>query len=45
MSVFDGALDGETLIDDISGLKTRIIKTRAELSAAEAKNINRVIRK
>ena len=33
-------LPGETPIDDISGLRNKSIKTRGELSAAEARNIN-----
>jgi Fic-DOC domain mobile mystery protein B len=37
------ALPGETPIDDVSGLKVKGIRSRAELNAAEAENIRRAV--
>jgi Fic-DOC domain mobile mystery protein B len=38
-------IPGETPIDDISGLKPRWVKTRAQLNAVEARNIHRAVKR
>ena len=40
MTAFGEHIEGETPIDDISGLKIKGITTRAELNQYEADNIN-----
>ena len=41
---FDAPIDGQTPIDDLSGLRLRGIRTQRELNAAEASNIRRAHR-
>ena len=40
---FDAPIDGQTPIDDLSGLRLRGIRTQRELNAAEASNIRRAV--
>jgi Fic-DOC domain mobile mystery protein B len=36
-------IDGQTPLDDLSGLKSKLIRTQADLNAAEAENIRRAM--
>ncbi len=40
MMMRDPPIDGQTPLDDLSGLRDRSVRTRAELNAAEARNIS-----